>query len=91
MTDTSGKLWVAWYRVPIKREDLNRRSDLAQTLERPRGLYAAWKVIFEIQREQEIDPTYQYVPPMPPRRAREAVTTTAAAIPEPPAMTPLLV
>ena len=29
------------------------------------GLYAAWKEIIEILRKQKVDPSYQYVPPLP--------------------------
>jgi fatty acid desaturase len=74
--------------VPCYRLGALHRLIKADMPECPRGLYATWKLLMEIQKKQEADPTYQYVPPMPPRRSREGVTAFVAG--EPPAMTPLL-
>ena len=45
------------------------RHDLPPT---PRGIAATWREIGAIQRRQQKDPTYQYVPPLPARAAKTA-------------------
>ena len=49
--------------VPCYRLGALHRLIKADMPECPRGLYAAWKQIFETQKKQAADPTYQFVPP----------------------------
>ncbi len=41
----------------------------------PHGLYTIWKQIIAILKRQKHDPTYQYVPDLPPQRSRRGVAT----------------
>jgi hypothetical protein len=36
----------------------------------PRGIIATWKEIAAIQKQQDIDPSYQYTPPLPAASAK---------------------
>jgi fatty acid desaturase len=47
----------------------------------PAGLAATWKQIFEIQRKQEQDPTYQYRAPLPGETVGEVVMENVATTP----------
>jgi fatty acid desaturase len=48
----------------------------------PNGLYATWQQIFEIQRKQKPDPTYQYTPELPPKPPRKPTQMNAPQEPE---------
>jgi fatty acid desaturase len=51
----------------------------------PKGLYATWKLIFAIQAKQKVDPTYQYKPELPAKKAKEESAAAAAPAAEAPA------